>query len=961
MKKTVLTIAALALAIGLTVGTIYAQPPGSNYNEQGGLRTVIGGSLDVVSGGDLDIESGGSLKIAGTAVTASAAALNALATGAPTFSGDVTLDDGVTASPSLVLKDATDETGIFSKVDAGNLTVTTVAGDGFQILTGNLIVGNGTPGVNVPNGEDLYVEGTSEFDSNVQVDATLTATNLTASTLALAAYGKLTPTDVAGTEAEGNYYWDDSENGLKVYSGAGWVLLGAAGAGSTLDQAYDLGGAGVGRTITADTGAVVITNTDADAAFVLSLTPTPSAGAASGGLQITSGANATEDSLQIVNSGTGDDIQAGAGAFKVSKLGAVNALSFETSAGATVGTTLGVTGATTLSSTLGVTGLATLSSGAALDNGATITNALDGTVLFTEGGEDLGLAFTSNTVSLSSSTGVDTLALGTIDDVTGIGSLAFDAAASTVTLAADGAADDLTVAVTGAQNASLVFYSEGTSNDALQIYTTAGGIDITNGGAASGEDLDIVSTNASINFTAGENVADSVVWTLAGGFDATITGAATQDFDFTNNGGSFNVTATEDVADAMVFTAGGGVQYIITGAATQDFVVTNTGGSNKFVSTEAAVDSFEVDTEGGVQIACVDDFIVNHVSHAGADDWVVNQTGAFDASIIFNTTGTGTDAFKVAASAGGVDIDGVADVNITCASAAGGDDFNIIQTGAFDASIHLEAAGTGADAIALQSPAGGLDIDAKDDIIITCASSAGADDLRIIQTGAFDASISLEAAGTGTDAIRLQSPAGGLDIDAKDDINITLASNAGADDFIIALTGATDSSILLQSAGTGADAIGLSASAGSITLAAASGDINVEADLDVAAGVDVIGDGSGKIGGMMVNLLNDINGETVTISQAGYTFTNTTDTDGQAWVLPAAATCIGAVFGPFAVTGSAHAVTIDPDGVDQIILATDAGGDRVSCATVGSSISLESVAAGTWIVHSIYGTWTDAN
>jgi len=50
----------------------------SNYNERGGARTVIGGSLDVASGGDLDIESGGSLKIAGVAVSASAAEINQL-------------------------------------------------------------------------------------------------------------------------------------------------------------------------------------------------------------------------------------------------------------------------------------------------------------------------------------------------------------------------------------------------------------------------------------------------------------------------------------------------------------------------------------------------------------------------------------------------------------------------------------------------------------------------------------------------------------------------------------------------------------------------------------------------------------------------------------------------------------------------------------------------------------------
>ena len=42
----------------------------ANYTEQGGARTVIGGEIDVVSGG--------ALKLAGTAVTKTAAELNAL-------------------------------------------------------------------------------------------------------------------------------------------------------------------------------------------------------------------------------------------------------------------------------------------------------------------------------------------------------------------------------------------------------------------------------------------------------------------------------------------------------------------------------------------------------------------------------------------------------------------------------------------------------------------------------------------------------------------------------------------------------------------------------------------------------------------------------------------------------------------------------------------------------------------
>ena len=61
--------------LGVIATVAYAQNV-SNYNEQGGSRTVIGGSLDIVSGGDLDVETGATLEIAGVAITASAAELN---------------------------------------------------------------------------------------------------------------------------------------------------------------------------------------------------------------------------------------------------------------------------------------------------------------------------------------------------------------------------------------------------------------------------------------------------------------------------------------------------------------------------------------------------------------------------------------------------------------------------------------------------------------------------------------------------------------------------------------------------------------------------------------------------------------------------------------------------------------------------------------------------------------------
>ncbi|MFH0809380.1 MAG: hypothetical protein V2A77_02745 [Pseudomonadota bacterium] len=92
--------------------------------------------------------------------------------------GDVTLDDNAGASPSLILKDATDETATFSKVDAGFLTLTTVAGDGLQVTTGNLKVGNGVPGV-AQDGEDLYVNDVLEVDGAAYFDGAATVAGAT--------------------------------------------------------------------------------------------------------------------------------------------------------------------------------------------------------------------------------------------------------------------------------------------------------------------------------------------------------------------------------------------------------------------------------------------------------------------------------------------------------------------------------------------------------------------------------------------------------------------------------------------------------------------------------------------------------------------------------------------------------------------------------------------------------------
>lgn len=102
--------------------------------------------------------------------------------------------------------------------------------------------------------------------------------------------------------------------------------------------------------------------------------------------------------------------------------------------------------------------------------------------------------------------------------------------------------------------------------DAIVINASAGGIDITAAGAAA-EDLDLVCTSGSLNLTAGESAADSMVFTN-NGMDIVISGAAGRDFDLTNTGGSVNITATEDATDAIVINASGAASALQLDAGT---------------------------------------------------------------------------------------------------------------------------------------------------------------------------------------------------------------------------------------------------------------------------------------------------------------------------------------------------------------------------------------------------------
>lgn len=97
-----------------------------------------------------------------------------------------------------------------------------------------------------------------------------------------------------------------------------WTQI--TGGAVTLDGAYDTGGAGAGRTINANDGAVVIQNLETDTTNILELNKSPVGSAAGDALAITVGANGTGAGISIANAGSGNDVTGTAG-WSVTKAG----------------------------------------------------------------------------------------------------------------------------------------------------------------------------------------------------------------------------------------------------------------------------------------------------------------------------------------------------------------------------------------------------------------------------------------------------------------------------------------------------------------------------------------------------------------------------------------------------------------------------------------------------------------
>ncbi len=595
------------------------------------------------------------------------------------------------------------------------LKATLPAAGVFQIVTGNFKVGAGTPTVSL-NGEDAYVTGTFEVDGAVRFDnATLTLRGI-AYTLPAA---------------------DGAASQYLQTSGAG-VLSWAAGTSGTLDEAYN-----AGITITADAGAVAITNNAANNTGNLSLTKSP-VGAQSGDIfTITGGAQGSGDMIQFVTTGSGNDLAGSGATWSVTKAGAAT---FASGAFTSVTTTNWYQ--------------SVIASAASGNTALTVDAAGNGTI--TIGGVSTGNTIFQGVVAFNGNATIGNAATDTLTSTSIVN--------SNVTL------DD------GATDSPSLIFKDATDETATLKKTDAANLDLT---TSATEGLRIMVGNLRVGDGApGTAAMDGEDFYVNG--DSEFDGTVTFDGAVTLN----STTVTLRANEAITFThasdgAADDLTIALTGANDASIILTSAGTGEDAISLLSGAGGVNIDAASGkdVDISGGQVLISSKTTGASAIALTTNQ-GAAETIVVTNTQGTGEDAITLTSTAGGVDINAAATKNITLdggqilltgtqdvASAIG----LATNTGTSETITIINTAGTGESAVTITSTAGGVNIDAaaaKDvDIsggqVLISSKTTGASAIALTTNqGAAETIVVTNTQGTGAGAITLTATAGGITLNA---------------------------------------------------------------------------------------------------------------------------------------------------------------------------------------------------
>ena len=226
----------------------------------------------------------------------------------------------------------------------------------------------------------------------------------------------------------------------------------------------------------------------------------------------------------------------------------------------------------------------------------------------------------------------------------------------------------------------------------------------------------------------------------------------------------------------------------LTGAAASTWKTT---AGTILIDSEAA--AVTVDGHGGVNIAGTNGSEVD-----------ITTTGAVDIN---------SGAFTLDGST--VSIDGTGDSNVTVTGS--GKDLTLSVAGGGTQQLIMSSAGTAANAVVLESSAGGIDI--------LASGAAGSEDIDIVATGS---SVNISSSENVTDAIVLSASAGGIDVTAgsaediditgSGGVNITSTENAASSIYLHADGGTSETIKIYADQGTGDDSIYVLSDVGGISI-----------------------------------------------------------------------------------------------------------------------------------------------
>jgi len=515
----------------------------------------------------------------------------------------------------------------------------------------------------------------------------------------------------------------------------------------------------------------------------------------------------------------------------------------------------------------------------------------------------------------------------------GSGNLDFDAVAldmdltdsSSITITSSEAAEDLTIQQVGGNDSSIFILAAGTGSDAIKIDATAGSMEI------------------------GVSLADEKTITLGN------TGSTYLQLIPHGTAGSEKILIKNTAGSAddalKLWSAAGGITLL----AASDSLNIDADGT--------ASDALNIDSAGGIDIDAADEITINTTS---ADGHII-LASAHTSGLAFHIDANQDAASEVQIDAGildvdvtaGFSIDGAAASNITVGSGDTDENLTLSVTGATASSLILSSAGTGSDAIDINSTAGGVDIDAANEIEITTTSADG----HISLVSAHTAGLAFHIDANSHASSEVQIDAGILDVDVTGSATIdagaasNLTTSAGALTITSAAAATWSSAAGNLTVDSAAGVLVLDGHTGITLDASNSGniEINVTAADDILIGNDAVAQDVliGNAAATQVDLtaiLVDINGGSSGVTIDGGAASNFTTSAGALTLASAATatwTCGGNltldVTGNIILDAASNIIYFKDNGTHALTFENDENGEwTIENQTAGQQIDISS-------------------